>query len=126
MKLTPFFCLLFVIVIFCRKKIGPKAACKLLVKLMCQCQYVTNQFNTFFWQKWSIFSKVVLIIAFDNFLRVILSQPNPLNLIQLGTSVRLTCSNQNWFFDYQVPVNLTSFYYSNNIKSATLTCNIYR
>jgi hypothetical protein len=135
-----FLCLQFVIVISCTKKIGAKAACKLLVKLItgvnvtnqfyencCKKDYLfTNKKKLIFLQKFTTFASVVLIIVFDNFLRVILSQPNPLNLIQLGTSVRLTCLNQNWFFDYQVPANLTSFYYSNNIKSATLTCNIYR
>ena len=56
----------------------------------------------------------------------ILNQPNPSSLVQVGTSVRFTCDNHDWFFDYSVPKDIVSYYYSTNIDSTTLTCNVYR
>jgi hypothetical protein len=47
------------------------------------------------------------------------------SLVRMGASVRFTCTADNWFFNYSVPSNLTSFYYSTNIKTTTLTCNPY-
>jgi hypothetical protein len=54
-----------------------------------------------------------------------LNGTNPKNLPQLGTSVRFTCPSKNWYFNYSIPGNLMSFYYSTNINNMTLTCNIY-
>ena len=56
----------------------------------------------------------------------ILAQPNPLNQVELGTSMRFTCPLPNYYFNYSVPSNLTSFFYSTNINSTTLTCNKYK
>ena len=50
---------------------------------------------------------------------------NPKNQSQLGSSIRMTCPDGNWYFNYAIPKNLTSFYYSTNINTTTLTCNIY-
>ena len=60
-----------------------------------------------------------------NSTKSIISQPNINNLVELGTSVKYTCTLPNWYFNYSVPANLTSFYYSTNINNSTLTCNIY-
>ncbi len=56
---------------------------------------------------------------------ITLNVTNPKNLSQLGTSVRMTCPDENWYFNYAILKNLTSFYYSTNINTTTLTCNIY-
>ena len=55
----------------------------------------------------------------------ILAQPNPLSETILGTSIRFTCSDRNWYFNYSVPVDLKSFYYSTNYNNSTMTCNPY-
>ena len=54
-----------------------------------------------------------------------LVQPNPNNLLQLGTSFSISCPIEHWYFNYSVPKNLTSYYYSNNINNTTLSCNKY-
>jgi len=43
----------------------------------------------------------------------------------LGTSFKFECKQSNWFFDYNIPKNVTSFYYALNINSTILTCNNY-
>jgi hypothetical protein len=43
----------------------------------------------------------------------------------LGTSFKFECKQSNWFFDYNIPKNATSFYYALNINSTILTCNNY-
>jgi len=43
----------------------------------------------------------------------------------LGTSIKFQCPLKNWYFNYSVPANLTSFYYSKNINNSTLTCNAF-
>ena len=53
----------------------------------------------------------------------ILDEPEPGILTVWNTSLSLTCPTLNWYFDYSVPANLVSFYYSNNINQTTLTCN---
>ena len=40
-----------------------------------------------------------------------------------NTTVQLTCSEENYYFDFPVPDDLVSFHYSNNINSTTLACN---
>ena len=46
-------------------------------------------------------------------------------LSTVGTSFSFVCPQNNFFFDYSLPKNLTSYYYSNNINTSTVTCNIY-
>lgn len=56
--------------------------------------------------------------------KAFLAQPVPgLNIF--GTVVTFTCTNRNWYFNYSVPANLVSYYYSNNMNTATLTCNSF-
>ena len=55
----------------------------------------------------------------------VLTQTDSKNLSQLGTSLMFSCPLENWYFNYSTPHNLTSYFYSNNIKNTTLTCNIY-
>jgi len=55
----------------------------------------------------------------------VLAQSNSKNLSQLGTSVMFSCPLEEWYFNYSTPLNLTSYFYSKNIKNTTLTCNIY-
>ena len=55
----------------------------------------------------------------------ILNQPNQKTLTEMLSSFRVSCPNRNWFFNYSVPANLKSFYYSTNIKNITVTCNVY-
>ena len=42
----------------------------------------------------------------------------------LGTSFKFICP-QNFFFNYSLPKNFTSFYYATNVNSSTVTCNKY-
>ena len=55
----------------------------------------------------------------------VLTQTNSRNLSQLGTSVMFSCPLEDWYFNHSTPLNLTSYFYSTNIKNTTLTCNIY-
>jgi hypothetical protein len=47
------------------------------------------------------------------------------NPLKLGASLKFTCTQQFWYFNYSLPQNLVSYYYSNNINTTTLKCNIY-
>lgn len=60
-----------------------------------------------------------------NSTKKIVNQPNLQNEIQMETSITYTCPLEYWYFNYSVPDNLTSFYYSRNINTTTLTCNNY-
>ena len=53
----------------------------------------------------------------------ILSAPNPSDLTEAGTDIKLSCLNHNYYFDFSVPEDLVSFYYSNNINVTTMYCN---
>ncbi len=61
----------------------------------------------------------------DNANLTVLTQTNSKNFNQLGSSVMLSCPWEDWYFNYSTPINLTSYFYSTNIKNMTLTCNIY-
>lgn len=52
-----------------------------------------------------------------------LQEPETGNFTVFNTSISLTCPNENFYFDYSVPANLVSFFYSTNINETTLTCN---
>ena len=54
------------------------------------------------------------------------AQPNSENEYEYGTEIQFTCPNYKHYFDYSVPDNLVSFYYSTNINTTTLTCNEYK
>lgn len=60
--------------------------------------------------------------SFSNAAVDILNEPDPLSPNILNSSYRLTCTGDNHYFDYSVPTDLVSFYYSTNINETTLTC----
>ncbi len=47
------------------------------------------------------------------------------NIQKLGAVLKFTCPIAYWFFNYSIPKNLISYYYSNNINVTTLTCNTH-
>ena len=53
----------------------------------------------------------------------ILNEEEEGSLTILGTSIGLTCTGENYYFDFSVPDDLVSFYYSNNVNETTITCN---
>ena len=53
----------------------------------------------------------------------ILNAPNPSNLGEYLTSLVIYCPDTKHYFDYPVGPNFTSFYYTTNINSISLTCN---
>jgi hypothetical protein len=63
--------------------------------------------------------------ASANATKSVIAQPNPQSQTILGTTIRFTCSLRNWYFNYSVPKDLVSFYYSTNYNSSVLTCNGY-
>ena len=52
-----------------------------------------------------------------------LDEPNSRDHSEWGTRLQLTCLEKNFFFDFSVPDDLISFYYSNNINITTMYCN---
>ena len=53
----------------------------------------------------------------------LLNEPREGSLTIVGTSIVLSCTEENFYFDYSVPNDLISFHYSNNVKLTTITCN---
>ena len=53
----------------------------------------------------------------------LLAEPNPDDHTEYGTSIRLTCPQRNYYFDFSVPSDLVSYFYSNNINETVITCN---
>ena len=47
------------------------------------------------------------------------------NYLKVGSSIKFTCPIDFWYFNYSVPQNLVSYYYSHNIKNTTVICNEY-
>ena len=60
-----------------------------------------------------------------NATREVLYQPNSDNERVFETKIKLECNQYEHYFDYNVPPDLVSFYYSTNIKTTILTCNEY-
>ena len=60
--------------------------------------------------------------SFENATVELLNEPEVGSPNLLDTSYNLTCQEKNNYFDYSVPANLVSFYYSTNINEMTLTC----
>lgn len=52
-----------------------------------------------------------------------INTPNPNDLTEYGTELKLSCPNTNYYFDFSVPDDLISFYYSLNINVTSLFCN---
>ena len=55
----------------------------------------------------------------------VLTLPVDNNPQKVGTVIQFTCPDRNWFFNYSVPANLISFYYSTNINVTSVTCNTH-
>ena len=53
----------------------------------------------------------------------VITAPNPNDLTENGTTLELTCTQRNHYFDFSVPDDLISFFYSENINRTVLTCN---
>lgn len=53
----------------------------------------------------------------------VLNAPNSDDLTEFGTIIQVTCLGRNHYFDFSVPDDLISFYYSTNINQTTFTCN---
>ena len=53
----------------------------------------------------------------------VINAPNPDDPTEYGTVIQWTCLGRNHYFNFSVPDDLISFYYSNNINVTTLTCN---
>ena len=60
------------------------------------------------------------------FLRPDLIQPNGENDYEYGTEVQFTCPQSKHYFDYSIPADLVSFFYSTNINTITLSCNKFK
>ena len=58
--------------------------------------------------------------------KYIIEQPNADNEFEYGTKIQFTCPQYSHYFDYSVPEDLVSFFYSTNINTTTLSCNEYR
>ena len=56
----------------------------------------------------------------------IITQPNFENEYEYGTEIQFSCLDYQHYFDYSVPEDLVSYYYSTNINSITLSCNEYK
>ena len=61
----------------------------------------------------------------DNSTRELLMQPNNQNELEFGTKIQFSCPQYAHYFDYAIPDGTSSFYYSTNINTTTLTCNEY-
>lgn len=53
----------------------------------------------------------------------LIEQPNTDNEYEYGTKIQFTCPLPSHYFDYSVPSDLISFFYSTNINTTILTCN---
>ena len=66
------------------------------------------------------------LVTPGNASKELIVQPNPDNELEYLTKIQFTCPQTGHYFDYAVPPDLVSFYYSTNIKTTTLTCNEYK
>ena len=57
----------------------------------------------------------------DNSTRELLMQPNNQNELEFGTKIQFSCPQYAHYFDYAIPDGTSSFYYSTNINTTTLT-----
>ena len=59
-----------------------------------------------------------------NGVKVILNEIDPDDHTVYGTRFTVGCTEKNFYFDYSVPDDLISFYFSNNINLTTFYCNM--
>ena len=62
----------------------------------------------------------------DGAIKEIIRQPNIENEIEFQTEIQFTCQGSQHYFNYSVPDDFTSFYYTNNIDTITLKCNEFK
>ena len=58
--------------------------------------------------------------------KTILQQPDKENEVESDTQIMFTCPQYQHYFDYSVPDDLVSYYYSTNINVTILTCNDHK
>lgn len=56
----------------------------------------------------------------------VVSAPNPADLSEASTSVRLACEDEDFAFNFPVPHDIVSFFFVENINATLLTCNVDR
>ena len=62
----------------------------------------------------------------ENATKALIVQPNSENEYENGTEVQFTCPQSEHYFDYSIPADLVSFFYSTNINTITLSCNDFK